>query len=124
MTSFEFQSLFRLRRCLVKHQAEPSPVTSAAKAATVAPVKTDNDANFERARRAMAFAGGRVRQIRNLSLAAANALPDAHFDWIFIDALHTEETPEPVRPGSQRLSVRRAHTQQAQRVFTGASART
>lgn len=51
----------------------------------------DNDLNFEVARRAMAFAGSRVRQMRSLSLDAAKSFPDSHFDWIFLDALHTAQ---------------------------------
>ena len=50
----------------------------------------ENDANFERARRAMAFAGDRVKQIRALSVEAATRFADGSFDWLYIDALHTE----------------------------------
>lgn len=52
--------------------------------------KAENDANFERARRAMAFAGERVKQIRALSVEATTRFDDGSFDWLYIDALHTE----------------------------------
>ena len=39
----------------------------------------ENDANFERARRAMAFAGDRVKQIRALSVEAATRFADGSF---------------------------------------------
>jgi len=52
--------------------------------------QADNDDHYETAKQAMAYAGDRVHQIRNLSTEAAKLFPDHFFDWIFIDALHTE----------------------------------
>lgn len=57
--------------------------------------KTDNwnqasqDENFAYAQRNTQFAGSRVHLIKNMSIDAARTFPDAHFDWIYIDALHT-----------------------------------
>ena len=48
------------------------------------------DDHYEFARQAMAFAGDRVHQIRNTSVGAASLFTDHFFDWLFIDALHTE----------------------------------
>ena len=48
-----------------------------------------NDANYEAARQATAHAGERVALVRNTSLEAAGFFPDGHFDWLYIDALHT-----------------------------------
>jgi len=48
-----------------------------------------NDANYELTRRNIAHAGRRARQVRLASLEAAATFPDGHFDWMYIDALHT-----------------------------------
>ena len=37
------------------------------------------------------FAGKRVHIMRALSTEAAEKFPDEHFDWIYIDALHTRD---------------------------------
>ena len=57
--------------------------------------RTDNwdqafqDANLAHAKRNTRFAGPRVHLVQNRSTDAARAFPEAHFDWIYIDALHT-----------------------------------
>ena len=51
----------------------------------------DNLGHMEQARQAVAFAGSRVQMIRAKSLEAVSRFPDGHFDWLFIDALHTEQ---------------------------------
>ena len=57
--------------------------------------RTDNwdqatqEANLAHARRNTRFAGSRVHLVRNRSVNAARTFPDAFFDWIYIDALHT-----------------------------------
>ena len=53
-------------------------------------LEADNLRNYEAARRAMAFAGPRVKQIRAKSVEAAARFEDGSFDWLYIDALHTE----------------------------------
>ena len=51
-----------------------------------------NQANYDKAEEAgNAHESGRVRQIKGLSINVAHTLPDNHFDWIFIDALHTRD---------------------------------
>lgn len=52
-----------------------------------------NQANYDKARERLAMhnESGRVRQIKGLSINVAHTLPDNHFDWIFIDALHTRD---------------------------------
>ena len=50
----------------------------------------ENDMNFNAAHDNMAFAGSRVHQIKNKSVDAAGSFPDHFFDWLYIDALHTE----------------------------------
>lgn len=53
------------------------------------PDEADNNAHFRAAQKNLRFAGGRVKFVRSLSVNAARRFPDCHFDWIFIDALHT-----------------------------------
>ncbi|KAL3908723.1 MAG: hypothetical protein SGPRY_009685 [Prymnesium sp.] len=49
-----------------------------------------NAQNYEAARSAMAFAGDRVQLVRNFSVNAAATFEDGFFDWLYIDALHSE----------------------------------
>jgi hypothetical protein len=49
-----------------------------------------NENNFLRAKQRTAFASGRVSLMRAYSTQAASSFEDAFFDWIFIDAKHTE----------------------------------
>lgn len=49
-----------------------------------------HDLNFNTAAAQMAFAGARVKQVRMLSKDAGSMFPEEFFDWIYIDALHTE----------------------------------
>lgn len=51
--------------------------------------KGDNDLHFRMAHNKMKFAGSRVKQIRALSEEAALRFPDGHFDWVFLDTVHT-----------------------------------
>ena len=47
--------------------------------------------NYNMTRDATAFAGRRVHLIRDFSAAASRQFPDEHFDWLYVDALHTYE---------------------------------
>ena len=51
----------------------------------------DGEANYQSFMRKLnaSDARGRVYVVRNLSTAAAMMYPDEHFDWIYIDTLHT-----------------------------------
>lgn len=51
--------------------------------------QAENDANYRIAASNIAFAGKRAWQLRLPSLKAAATFPPDHFDWLYIDALHT-----------------------------------
>ena len=50
----------------------------------------ENDHNYQSAMNNTRFAAHRRTLHRNLSTEAASLFPDAHFDWLYVDALHTE----------------------------------
>ena len=45
---------------------------------------------FNRTKASVEFAGSRVRLLKAFSQQAAKQFPDGHFDWIYVDALHSE----------------------------------
>lgn len=53
--------------------------------------ESDNEKHMEAARKAMEFAGPRVHMLRARSLQAVTMFADGSFDWLYIDALHTEQ---------------------------------
>ena len=50
-----------------------------------------NEYNFRLAQRSLRHAGARASALRMLSEDAAKMFHDAYFDWIYLDALHTED---------------------------------
>ena len=66
-----------------------------------------NFRNWNLTKERIQFAGPRARTVRALSPDAAAAYPPDHFDWVYIDALHTYDALlrdldawwEKVRPG-------------------------
>ena len=53
--------------------------------------RATNERNFDLFRSKTARYRSRVRVVRNLSVQAAAMFEDAHFDWVYIDALHTKD---------------------------------
>ena len=53
--------------------------------------ETTNRANYEQTKQRIAQAGPRARAVKAFSVDAAASYPDGHFDWIFIDTVHTRD---------------------------------
>lgn len=47
-------------------------------------------AHYNATQQRVAFAGGRVRLLKAWSKDAAASFPDNHFDWVYLDALHSD----------------------------------
>ena len=50
-----------------------------------------NEAHRNETEQRTAFAGPRARTVQALSLDAARMYPEGHFDWVYLDALHTRD---------------------------------
>ena len=50
-----------------------------------------NEAHRNETERRTAFAGPRARTVQSLSIDAARMYAEGHFDWVYLDALHTRD---------------------------------